>query len=116
MQLLARANLSALDPTQRDGDNDTLNDCFVHHRDLICTIIREPFEEEEKAWHDLLRSACLQNDIDFDSLHISRVSELDEDDWTDEDATSDEGDEDDEVPFVDAPEHIDDGSDGRSAL
>ena len=110
MQLLANANLTGLDPTQRFG-NVTPDDYFVHWRDEYCTIIREPFEEEEKAWHNLLRSACLQNDINFDALKISRVSELDEEDSTDAFATSEEGDEDDHRPFVDAPERIDERSD-----
>ena len=91
MQLLANACLTGLDPTQRDSDNDTPDDVFVHYRDEYCTIIREPFEEEEKAWHNLLRSICLQNDIDFDSLNISRLSKVDEEDSTDGDATLDEG-------------------------
>ena len=109
MRLLAKECLTGLDPTQRDNDNDTPNDCFVYSRDRHCTDIREPFEEEEEAWHDLLRSACTQNDIDFESLGISRVSEVDEQDSMDEDSTSDEGGEENEH-FVDALELMADGT------
>ena len=103
MRLLAKECLTGLDPTQKDKDNDTPNDCFVYLRDRCCTSIREPFEEEEEAWHDLLRSACIRNDIDFESLNFSRVSEVEEEDSTDGDSSSDEGGEDNEH-FVDALE------------
>jgi hypothetical protein len=111
MRLLTNECLTGLDPTQKDNNNDTPNDCFVYDRDRSCTILREPFEEEEKAWHDLLRSACLQNDIDFESLNISRISESGEEESTDGDIASDESDKGENEDFVDAPEQADDRSD-----
>jgi hypothetical protein len=117
MRLLADEYLTGLDPTLKDEDNDTPNDCFILHRDRNCTIFREPFEIEQKAWHELLQSACRQNKIDFDSLgivpsstieEVTTESDADSDDSNeDEDEDKDEDDEEgEEETFVDAPEEF----------
>ena len=63
MQLLAGADLGGLDPLARDEYGDTPNACFYYHRQRVCSIVREPFAAEEKAWRTLMDSACRQNGI-----------------------------------------------------
>lgn len=119
MRLLTNEDLVGWDPILRDCDDATPDDCFVHHRDRVCTIIRDPFEEEEEAWIDLLLSACRQNDIDPSLLGSIRASASeDEGEDGDEEYEDDEDDEvdandDDEAEknFVDAQEEFVDGSD-----
>ena len=101
MRILSNANLAELDPTQRNDDGDTPDDCFYRHRDDCCTIIREPYEAEETAWCYLMRCVCLQNNIDPETLGIGGI----EDDTFrsgQADLAADQNDE----AFVDAHENI----------
>jgi hypothetical protein len=89
----------------------TPNDYFVKTRNSVCTILREPSEVEEKAWHELLQSACRQNNVDFDSLGIvpsSTIEEVTADVGANlENSNGDEDeDEDGDDTFVDAPEEF----------
>ena len=101
MRILSNANLAGLDPTQRDNDGDTPDDWFYDHRDYSNIIIQEPYEAEEAAWCNLMRSVCLQNNIDPETLGFGET----EDNTFrsgQADLAADENDE----AFVDAHENI----------
>lgn len=102
MDQLAEIGLMGLDPKAKDCDGYTPNDCFYRYRDYICTVVREPFEVEEKAWKTLMGSVCRQNGIDPRSLdYYCHVSSEVNGDRVDESGDSDE------EYFTDAAEGLD---------
>lgn len=69
MRVLSEADLERIgDPTAKTKRDNTPTDCFYLTRDVNCTIIRPPFEEEEDAWWHLMESACQLHGIDFDTF------------------------------------------------
>lgn len=106
MRILADADLGGLDPTAVDKSGGTPTGNFYLHRDEACTLIRGPFAEEESAWWKLMRSACRQNGIDWDTFEqewyeefVERNRELLESLTDDE-----EGDDNDDLESDDANE------------
>ena len=62
MQILSGTNLQGVDPSLRSQQGgDTPDDCFYNHRNKCCTVIRSPFEEEQRVWRTLMASARRQN-------------------------------------------------------
>jgi hypothetical protein len=71
MQVLTDADLRGIDPYGEDNFGYAPNDCFYVGRQPLCTIIRPPFEVEEKAWLALMDSARRRNGL---------IEELEDDD------------------------------------
>lgn len=106
MRALADADLAGLDPSLPDIHGHSPNKYFMHYRDDICAIIREPSEVEQEAWRALLLSACAQNDIDPESLgFVTELSSEDEDEQS-EDGEDSEDEDIDQDSFVDVQEEI----------
>lgn len=105
MRLLVDEYLSGLDPRIRSHDHRTPNDCFMHERSSTFTSLSESPQAEEVAWHKLLKSACVQNGVEFGSLGISRLSEHKRGAMSGDDSEGckdDEGPEEYEDDYVDA--------------
>jgi len=68
-RLLTTTDLRGLDPAHEDKDGDSADTCFYKYRDQYCSVVRQPFEEEEAAWLALIQTVKVQNGSD-ESLGI----------------------------------------------
>lgn len=68
MHVLAEAAMCGLDPKAADRWGYTPTAYFYGSGKHTYAIIRDSFQEKEEAWWDLMRSACRQNGIDFETF------------------------------------------------
>ena len=114
---MAAADLSGLDPFLEDHGGISPTERFLDWRDQTFGAQRESRDEDEKAWYDLVRSACVQNGIDFEALGINgpitgRILSLEAIASPKANFTAVGGDE----QFMDAQEYPDNGDDDWSPV
>ncbi|KAK5123276.1 hypothetical protein LTR85_002706 [Meristemomyces frigidus] len=75
MHIVSTAKLFGLDPSARDIDGHTANECFLECRDAHCAVARRSPAEERSAWTTLVNAVRKQSDVPL----FERVSCEDED-------------------------------------